>query len=164
MTEIQSTVEINGKIYNMKSGQIVDNKIPLHSVNVKSIGKIDGFVGDNSSTAHTISHQHKASKAQINHLARKPAKSKTLVRTVIKRPSTQHVTTTHQVKHSGYVAKVGESTTRSEMIKKFHNSHATPAVAPVKKIHTPVAIKQQKTPSHDAPPLTILQLEDKFRS
>lgn len=164
MDQKQSTVEINGKIYNMKSGQVVGDRPVVNTGQIRSVGKIDGFVGDNSNATHTISHQHKVSKAKINHTARKPAKSSTLVRSISK-PSKQHVTTTHKAKSDGFVAKLGDSSTRSEMIKKFHIAHAPSEESThLKKVHTSVEVKKPNQPSLKAPPMTIQQLEDKFRS
>src|SRR3990167_3315610 len=161
MSEIQSTIEINGKTYNMRSGQVLGSNPSAKTVEPKSTGRIDGFIGDNNVSVHTISHQHKLNKTAINHIARSPAKANTLVRS-IGRPSTQHLTTVNKAKPGEFVAKTGETTTRSPAIKKFHQQASqTSTTKPINKIYTEVAVK---TPTQNLSHMTIEQLESKFKS
>ena len=163
MSDARSTVEINGKIYNMKSGQVLGSNPRPVKIEVQSGDKIDGFVGKAVNTTNTISHQHRVSKAKINHTARRPERSNTLIRSIGK-PSTQHVTSTHKAKPGEFIAKSGHATGRSEMIKKFHKHSTSAETPPVKKVHANVTVKKPEDHIHSAPPLTIQELEDKFKA
>lgn len=158
MSNSKSTVEINGKVYNMKSGQVIGSN--PHAM--KSSGKIDGFVGSPSPN-NTISKQHQAARAKLNHTGRTPAKSTTLV-SVVRHAKTKKSIHQKKLKTGEFVIKSSGNADKSNLITKFPKINHNDTKPQIKKVHTSVAVKHPESVQNNAPPLTIQQLEDKFKN
>lgn len=138
MGNTKSTIELNGKKYDARTGRILSETKPAtetKAVNHASQGQVlDGFTKRRPTTTHSAVHAQKA--------GRKPEKSKTLMRPAVTKPVIKNDITSKKQFHQDSDAKSRElrakHAKKSPMIQRF-NPKASSSSVSKKSTHLPVS-------------------------
>ncbi len=131
MANSPTTIELNGVKYDVRTGQIITGNTSLEPEQVKArpalktsnAQVLDGFVRQPQSHSSKVATHHKAKserKTNLNHAQRKLAKSTTLMRPALKKPTLKN--DIEVSKKSAHIIGLGNSLSRQKRAFEAHKS------------------------------------------